>query len=337
MKKLLCSLFGVMAISILMSTSVFAGDVPEALGYEDDAQIFIGTLKDFDIDNSNSSKVLSAQVIPTLKIKGDVPVNQLKTYELCYFGRVTPEIETEYLFGWLADNSVWVYAIDSYNENEIKLKITDDFAERIQDSLDDGLYVRLEQERSTIGKEIGFLEYLYKKPSFSSSVVEKVTFRYQDNLYEVDKDEFFKIAEKIKITNVKNEPLHDTVAKPKQPDPYMTSLYIELLDSNNQTIYYCAVSRFGEVDRYGTFTSRLMTKDYEMKKEDLSKLYSLLPKDVQNVIKAPDGVIIDDNAATHEIAYIPKEIYMGWVVGGVLVIFIVAFAIGFAIRKKKQK
>lgn len=332
MKKLICLIFGIMAISILMSTSVFAGDVPEALGYEDSAQVFIGTLKDFDADNSENSKVLNATVLPTIKIKGDVPIDQLKTYELCYFGRVTPEKEAEYLFGWFADNSVWVFAIDSYNENEIKLKITDDFAKRIQDYLDDGLYKRLEQERSTIGKELSFLEYLYKKPSFSSSGIEKVTFRYQDNLYDVDKDKFFQIAEDIMITNVKNDTLQDAKPHSSIADAYKTVLYIELLDINNQTIYYCAVSRFGEVDRYGVFMSRLMAKDYEMKRDDLSKLYSLLPEDVQN------GIASDDvfNNLSEEPKTYPKNNYIGIVLGVIFLVLIV-FSIVFLILRKKRK
>ena len=43
MKKII-SLIGIVAIMLLMTLTAFAGDVPEALGYEDDAQIFIGTL-----------------------------------------------------------------------------------------------------------------------------------------------------------------------------------------------------------------------------------------------------------------------------------------------------
>ncbi len=146
MKKIV-SLIGVIAILLTMSVSVFAGDIPEALGVEEDAQIFIGTLKDFELYNSTGSQTQNVSVVPTVKIKGEVKINQIQTYEMCYFGKVTPEKDTEYLFGWLADNSVWAYAIESYNENEIKLKITDDFAERIQSSLDNGIYEKLEIER----------------------------------------------------------------------------------------------------------------------------------------------------------------------------------------------
>lgn len=90
-----------------------------------------------------------------------------------------------------------------------------------------------ELERSTIGNQISFAEFLYKKPSLSSSGVDKVILRYQNKLHEADKDKFFQTAEEIMITNIKNEQLHDMVAKPKQPDPYKTNLYIEFSRGQN--------------------------------------------------------------------------------------------------------
>ena len=329
MKKII-SLIGIIAIMLSAILTAYAGDVPEALGYEDDAQIFIGTLKQFEIDDAYGSKLLNVQVIPTRKIKGEVPINELQTYELCYFGKVTPQKDTEYLFGWLADNSVWVYAIESYNEKDIKLQITDEFAERIQDSLDSGLYARLEHERSTLGTQISFAEFLYPKPMVNTNI-KKVTLRYQDELHEVDADDFESVAKEIMITNVKNEALHDETANPKQPDAYKTNLYIELLDGNEQIVSYAAVSRHGEVDRYGLMMSRLMNKDYEMKKEDLSKLYSLLPEDVQKNIAVPEG----SSVKPLELSDITEKNYTPWIVGGGVAIFVIAFIIGFAIKRKR--
>ena len=329
MKKIIC-LIGIVAIMLSMTHAGYAGDVPEALGYEDDALIFIGTLKDFEIDDSSSIEVLNAQVLPTRKIKGEVPINKLQIYELCYFGKVIPEKDTEYLFGWLADNSVWVYAIESYDEKDIKLQITDEFAERIQDSLENGVYARLEQERASLGTQISFAEFLYAKPMLGSNV-KKVTLRYQDELHEVDVDEFKNIAKVIMITNVKNEALHDEMAKPKQPDPYKTNLYIELLDGNEQLVSYAAVSRHGEVDRYALMMSRLMNKDYEMKKEDLQKLYSLLPRDVQKNIVVPE----ESSLKPLELPDVTEKNYTPWIVGGGVTIFVIAFIIGFVVKKRR--
>lgn len=333
MKKLIC-LIWVMTTVFTLSVSVFAGDVPEALSYEDNAQVFIGTLKGFSPDNSEGSKIHNVLVLPTIKIKGDVPINELQTYELCYFGKVTPKTEKEYLFGWLGNNSVWVYGIESHTENKIKLEITDAFAERIQNYLDEGVYAREEQERSTLGAQISFAEFLYKTPSPTKPEAEKVILRYKNELYPVDKDKFFKIAEDIMITNVKNEPLHDAAAKPKQPDPYTTTLYVEVFDAKNHLTYYGAVSRFGEVDRHSLFMSRLMTKDYKMEKEDLVRLYSLLPADIQKEIKTPEGYPADKPLALSEES---QKNHIGFIIVLAVAVFAVAFVIGFSIYNKKQK
>jgi len=327
MKKII-SLLGIIAIILSMTLTAFAGDVPEALGYEDDAQIFIGTLKDFEIDNSNGSKVQNVQVLPTRKIKGEVPVNELQTYELCYFGKVTPEKDAEYLFGWFRDDSVYVYAIESYDEKDIRLKITDEFAERIQDSLENGIYARLEQERATLGQQISLAEFLFPKP-LANSNVKNVTLRYQDELHEVDVDEFEKVAKEIMIANAKNSALHES----GKDDAYKTVLYIELLDENEQVVSYAAVSRFGEVDKYGLMMSRLMQKDYEMKNEDLQKLYSLLPKDVQKNIVAPEGIKVSEEPL--ELPDENAKNYKPFLYSGAGAIFVIAFIIGFAVKKRK--
>jgi len=327
MKKII-SLFGIIVIMLSMTLTAFAGDVPEALGYEDDAQIFIGTLKDFDYDSSSNPKVKNAQVLPTYKIKGEVPVNELQTYEICYFGKVTPEKDTEYLFGWFRDDSVYVYAIESYDKKDIKLKITDEFAERIQDSLENGIYARLEQERATLGQQISLAEFLFAKP-LSELESKKVVFGYQGEVHEIDAKEFEKVAKEIMIANAKNDALYESY----EEDGYKTILFIELRDENEQLINYAAVSRFGEVDRYGMMMSRLMEKDYEMKTEDLQKLYSLLPKDVQKNIVAPEGI-----PTSEEPLDLPDENaknYKPWLYGGVAAVFVIAFVIGFAVKKRK--
>lgn len=328
MKKMI-SIIGIVVIMISMTITAFAGDVPEALGYEDDAQIFIGTLKDFKFDDSSSPKVQDVQVLPTRKIKGEVPINEPQTYELCYFETAIPEKDKEYLFGWLGDNSVWVYAIESYNDKEIKLKINgDEFAERIQDSLDSGIYARLEHERATLGTQISFAEFLYPKPMINSNI-KKVTFRYQDELHEVDIDEFEKVVKEIMIVNAKNGALYES----GKEDAYKTVLYIELLDENEQLVSHAAVSRFGEVDRYGLMMSRLMQKDYKMKTEDLQKLYSLFPKSVQQNIVAPEGIPSSEEPL--ELPDMAQKNYTPWLYGGAAAVFVIAFIIGFALKKRK--
>ncbi len=332
--------FGVICIvlSVFLPTSVFAGDVPEVLLNEDDAKVFIGTVETFttkEIEGSSQVSIDTVEVIPTEKIKGEVEIGVKQTYTRCDSVLSLKKGE-EYLFGYIDENNFYIYEIESRDEKTIKLVDSDkfDMTNRLETYLNDGGFAMAEQERSTLGKEISFAEFLYKKPSLSSSSVEKVTLRYQDELHEVDKDEFFELAESIMITNVKNDTLYETKPHSSITDAYKTVLYVELLDANGQSMYFGAVSRFGEVDRYGLFMSRLMTKDYQMKTEDLSKLYSLFPADVQKEIKAPEALPADEPL---EVPVIPKKNYTGLITGTVGVIFVIAFAVGYSIFRRKKK
>ena len=179
-----------------------------------------------------------------------------------------------------------------------------------------------EQSRNAL---VGFL---YAKP-FSDSNVKKVTLRYQDELHEVDVDKFEKIAKEIMIVNAKNVALYED----GKEDAYKTVLYIELLDENEQLVSMAAVSRFGEVDRYGLMMSRLMNKDYEMKTEDLQKLYSLFPRDVQKNIVAPEGIPVSEEPL--ELPDMAEKNYTPWLYGGAATVFVIAFLIGVAIKKRR--
>ena len=337
MKKIITFLL-VLSLLIAMSATAFAGDIPESLLSQDGAKLFIGIVDNVklkgEISFSSQAEVDTIDVIPTVKIKGEVEIGKKETFTR-YDSVLLPEKAKEYLFGYIDENNFYAYEIKSRDDNYIKLVDSDkyDMTKRLEDYINEGAFAMAEQERATIGTQISFWEFLHKKPSLSSSDVEKVTLRYQDELHEVDKDKFFQIAENIMITNVKNGQLHDMVAKPKQPDPYKTNLYIELLDANDKCIYFGAVSRLGEVDRYGLFMGRLMAKDYEMNAEDLSKLYSLLPIDVQKEIKSPERTPFDEAL---ELPAIPEKNYLGWVTSGAIAVFIIAFTIGVLIRRKNR-
>ena len=328
MKKLLC-VISLAVILLTMSVSVFAGSIPESLLSEDGAEVFIGRVEDVKF----KEEIDTVDVIPTVKIKGEVEIGKKETYTR-YDSVLMLEKGKEYLFGYIDENNFYAYEIKSRDEKSIKLVDSDkyDMTKRLEDYLNEGAFAMAEQERSTIGNQISFAEFLYKKPSLSSSDVEKVSLRIQDNVCVIDKDKFFEVAEDIMVTNVKNDILYDTKQNPDSTDAYKTVLYVELLDANDKTVYYGAVSRYGEVDYYGLFMSRLMNKDYEMRPEDLSKLYSLLPAEAQKEIELPEYLPAD---ASSELPAIPKKNYTGWVAGGVAVIFVIAFFVGYRFIRKK--
>lgn len=333
MRKII-SLLSVFVIMLTMTVSVFAGSIPEDLLSDDEAKLYVGRIEDFTDEETPSApyvKVTAVSITPVEKIKGDVEAG--KTIEYDYTNmHLKLEKGKEYLIADLDENNLYAYEIEYKTEKEIKLVDSRkyDMVQRLENYLNEGAYSRAEQERSDIGNQISFAEFLFAKP-LADSNVKKVTFRVQDELCEVTFDEFEKLAKEIMITNVKNGRLHDEIAKPEQPDPYKTNLYIELLDENEQLVSYAAVSRHGEVDRYALMMSRLMSKDYEMKREDLQKLYSFLPNDVQKNIVVPE----ESSVKPLELPDVTEKNYTPWIVGSVVAIFVMAFIIGYVAKKRK--
>jgi len=333
MKKIVLIIATFIMVSV-MSVTTFAGSIPEDLLNDDNAKLYIGTIEDFtdeEIPSAPYVKVTSVSITPIEKIKGDVEIGKSIVYEQTDM-HLKLEKAKDYLIADIDENNLYAYEIKSKTEKEIKLLNSDkyDMVQRLENYINEGAYAMAEQERADIGNQISFAEFLFAKP-LSDSNVKKVTFRIQDELCEITFDEFEKVAKEIIITNVKNKALHDEKAKPKQPDPYKTNLYIELLDGNEQIVSYAAVSRHGEVDKYGLMMSRLMQKDYEMKKEDLQKLYSLLPEDVQKNMVVPE----DSSVKPLELPDVTAKNFKPWLYGGVVAVFVIAFIIGFAIKKRK--
>ena len=85
MKKIVVS-FGVIAVLLCMSVSVFAGDVPEGLLHEDTAKVFLGTVARYttrDLPSAPYKEIDSLEVVPTEKIKGDIEIGVKQTYAKC--------------------------------------------------------------------------------------------------------------------------------------------------------------------------------------------------------------------------------------------------------------
>ena len=344
--KRIVSLLSIILIIFSMTVTSFAGSIDVDLVYEDEALVFIGTIIDYEItyeEKDYPSTEYTLTLIPDRKIKGDVQIGKSLNFEKVRTGSTKLQKDTKYLFGYVKEelyiwelesyNNLFDWELDDYTDKSIILKErhNDSISGGVQDFLNEGVFERAEIERQDIGNRISFMEFLNKEPSSQISEVKKVILRYQDEIYAVDVYEFEKASQKIMITNVKNATLHDINAKPEQPDPYETNLYIELLDENEQMVSYAAVSRHGEVDRYTLMMSRLMQKDYKMEKEDLRKLYSLLPKNVQKKIIVPE----ENTVKPLELSDTPENNYDFWLYGGVGAIFIIAFIIGFVIKRKK--
>ncbi len=329
MKKII-SLIGIIAIMLSMTLTAFAGSIPEDLLAEDNAKLYIGTIEDFTDEETPSSpyvKVTSVSITPVEKFKGDVEIGKTLQYDKTNM-YLKLEKGKDYLIADINEHNLYAYEMKAKTDKEIKLVDSEnyDMVQRLENYINEGAYAMAEHERATLGTQISFAEFLYPKPMVTSNI-KKVTLRYQDELHEVGVDEFEKIAKEIMITNVKD----DALIESGQEGSYKTVLYIELLDENEQLVSHGAVSRFGEVDKYGLMMSRLMAKDYEMKTEDLQKLYSLFPKDVQKNIVAPE----ERSKEPLELPDIAETNHTPWLYGGAAAIFAIAFMIGVAVKKKR--
>ena len=196
MKRFVALCF-VICLLLTSCLTVWAGDIPEALGYEDDAKVFVGTLLNCD-DSPMGAKDVT--VLPTVKIKGEVEIGVDDTFEGCYFPNQEPKLGAEYFFGWLSNTEVYAYEVKSRTDDKITIHITDEFAERIQNYLDEGMYLQAEIERVNVGGKITFTELL----GTDSAYVKSVTFSLNGTNYEVDAEAFYQFADSAVITDVKN-------------------------------------------------------------------------------------------------------------------------------------
>ena len=196
MKKII-GFICIIVITLTMTISVFAGSIPEDLLSDDEAKLYVGRIEDFTDEETPSApyvKVTSVSITPVEKFKGDVEVGKARAYDKTNM-HLKLEKGKEYLIADIDENNLYAYEIEYKTEKEIKLVNSRKYemVQRLENYLNEGAYARAEQERSDIGNQISFAEFLFAKP-LADSNVKKVTFRIQDELCEVAFDEFEKIA-----------------------------------------------------------------------------------------------------------------------------------------------
>lgn len=268
-----------------MSVSVFAGSIPEDLLHLDDAKLYIGTVEGFsykEIPSSPYIKVIALAVKPIEHIKGDVEIGKTITYKdtNIYMNLVEGK---DYLIAYLDQHNIYAYEIKSKTNDKVTLVDSNDYdmVKRLEEYLNDGLYADAEKERSTIGLEITLSEYM----EANIDIAEKVTFNIGGNRYEIDKDAFFKLADEIKVKNVKNDVLQQTDDGENSWQENMIFITVDLKKGNtvyksNSPSAIAAISKYGEVCHNAVYMSLIPTKDYQMEIEDVAKLYKLLPLEV---------------------------------------------------------
>ncbi len=143
MKKfLILSLTLVMVL--LSSVSVFAGDIPESLLYEDTAQVFWGTVKTISSEDGEVKVEVSCDQI----LKGEVNETEVYTNPN-NIGGFEITVGNTYLVTSFDRKEPSFYETTSQDTKTLELKNIDgiDIWERMEKALNDGLFEQAEQRR----------------------------------------------------------------------------------------------------------------------------------------------------------------------------------------------
>ncbi len=322
MKKLI-SFICITILMLSLSVIVFAGSVPEDLLHHDGAHIFFGEIISY---TENGDVAVS----PVKKIKGDINTGTKQNYSNANaVGDINVKPGNVYLFTYFDENNPTdIFEVTSYDTKTLKLKnVEGDMWERFEKYLNDGKYEKAEQERidklnaalTEEGAEIS-LTALFEIDRDKCDKIEFALFNRQQN-YEIDKEKFFTIADKIILKDVKN-----TLASSDD------SFVINACEGEKTYSVYmwdnCKVAN----SRTEMFSAP--QGDYIIKAADYEKLIELFPEEAQpNLPKLKSTYanfaywIIDNPTTAYTIGALILIIFVG----------VIGFVIGYKIRKKKAR
>ena len=322
MKKVI-SIFAMIIMLFSTSLTAFAGDVPEGLLSNDDAQVFFGEVLAY-----NDTTVT---VCPRVKIKGDVFTGTQQHYDKPYpVGNFKVKPGNVYLFTYFDENNETnIFEVTSYDTATLKIKNTDfDIWKRFESYLNDGEYEKAEQERinkinatlTEVGDEIT-LAALTETNADSSYKVEIGLFGKQES-YEIDKREFFRIADRIRLIDVENT----LVMNPAD------GLVIHCYEDDD--IHEITIWDNCKVAGSRVASNSAPTGDYIMMAEDYKKLSTLLPEDAKP--KLPPLKSLYANFI-YWFIYNSTTAYIIGAIVLVVIIGAIGFIIGYKIKKKKAR
>lgn len=323
MKKLIC-LICIFVITILTTISVFAGDIPESLLWNDEAQLFFGEVISYYPDNNEPS----ISVSPVKKIKGDLNIGSKQIYlKPNPIGGAKIVAGNVYLFAYCNEaNPLDIFEVTSYDTKSLKVKgIQGDMWKRFEEYINNGEYEKAEQERLSVP----LLEFLNIKRDTTDTVEISV----DGQVYEVDDGDFFDIAEDIVLTDIENVQL--------TKEGFPEGIYI---NANTGVDGFAFITYDGYVDKNSMMMSRLPVGDYKISYKDLEKICSLLPVDVP-IVDNKENIVEKQLPPLNN----PPANFWYWVIDnpteakaiGILVIVLlmggVGFLVGYRIRKKKAR
>lgn len=315
MKKIL-SLFCFIVILLSITQVVFAGDVPESLLYEDGAKIFFAELTASHLDAERPY----VEVSPVNVIKGNVKIGlNERAYNVNTMGDFELEVGQVYLVTYFDEaNPTDIFETTSQNTKTLKLKhITGDMWERFEAYLNEGEYEKAESKRQAKMSKIRQIQnakVLSDMFLFEEDEVDKIEIVYPGEVEPrgclVDANEFFKIAKTI------------TLHPNRQIDPIdgANGIWIVAIDKKGERMEVW-LDKKGRVGSSLYETSSAVTTQYDISKADYIKLYAFLPEE----------------ATAHMPLKNPMKGYVAIAICAALLIFAVAFYVGYIAKKRRQK
>ena len=317
------SIFIIVIMLLSMSFTAFAGDVPEGLLSNDDAQVFFGEVLDY---NDNT-----VTVCPRVKIKGDVLTGTKQHYDKPYpVGNFNVKAGNVYLFTYFDENNETnIFEVTSYDTATLKIKNTDfDIWKRFESYLNDGEYEKAEQERidkinatfTEEGDEISLTALLGVEKSKCDKV--KIRLNGTREYFEIDKEKFYEVADNIYLTDIKNvlaqasSGSFDIVAY-KGDKTYTVYMWDKCLVGGERTAMYSAP-----------------TGDYTIKASDYKELVSLFPEEAKAKLpplNSPSANLLYWVFNNPTEAKVVATLIVVLLVGGI------GFLFGYKIRKTKAR
>ena len=280
MKKLISFVYSIIII-LLVSTTAFAGSIPEDLLYNDNAQIFFAEVMD---SYKSPDGVPYVEVKPLKVIKGDVKVGygDNEVFYVYYNPNTIGDFKVKngnvYLFTYFDENNPTdIFDVTSYDTSTLKLKnVSGDMWKRFEKYLNEGRYLDAEHERidrqneqlKTNGKDIPFAELL----GVAKEDAENINIHYKGNVHKIDVDNFYNAIDDIILTDIEDVSLI-------KEDGKIISLSSGMYITINGFDGYAFITDDCKVDKYGMHYSRLPVGSYAIKFIDRAKITSLFTED----------------------------------------------------------
>lgn len=317
----------ILSISVLIimlftiSLTAFAGDVPEGLLGNDDAQVFFGEVLHY--------TERTVEVCPRIKIKGDVLTGTKQHYDKPYpVGNFKVKAGNIYLFTYFDENNETnIFEVTSYDTATLKIKNTDfDIWKRFESYLNDGEYEKAEQERidkinatlTEVGDEIT-LAALTETDRAACYKTELALFGKQQS-YEIDKREFYRIAAEIRLMDVENTLVMDADG----------GLVIRCYEED--AVHEITIWDNCKVAGGCVAANSAPTCDYIINAEDYQKLISLLPVEAQPKLPPLKNLYAN---FIYWFMYNSTTAYMIGAIVLVVLIGVIGFVMGYKIKKKR--